>query len=276
MVTWKPQEVTLKPKHSFTVFVFLSIILCSIVNADIGATRYFKLIERTYDDQTATIYRGNSVDYRSIILVKFIDSLGTEQAKRKMKIEVVRKNKMEFEIPSTIQTQITDSSIITYNNPDTNTEKSIVPKETYVDLRKWAIEPGDEIHFKISDGIERPPIMERCVPVEKHGFSGNLSFPFLSVQREGDNPGSLGAGISYTFRYIKPEKSLANDLGFGLNLSFLDFDPDQKIEIGLGFVVSFPDDILHLGAGTNLTVNQESNYYFLGINLFGIKEKLGW
>jgi len=86
----------------------------------------------------------------------------------------------------------------------------------------------------------------------------------------------LGAGISYTLRYIRWERSLLNRLGFGVNCSFLDFDLDQKIEIGLGFVLTFPDELFQIGVGKNLTVKDDSGYYFLGINLPGIKEKIGF
>jgi hypothetical protein len=95
------------------------------------------------------------------------------------------------------------------------------------------------------------------------------------VQRAGDHPGGLGAGISYTIRHIRWERNLLNKLGFGVNFSFLDFDSNQKIEIGLGLVLTFPDELFQIGVGKNLTVKKDSGYYFLGINLPAIKEKIG-
>lgn len=96
------------------------------------------------------------------------------------------------------------------------------------------------------------------------------------MQRAGDHAGSLGAGISYTGKYVHRDQRLIDKLGFGVNLSFLDFEPNQKIEIGFGFVLTFPDEIFQVGVGKNLTVNKDSGYYFLGINLYGIKQKVGW
>ncbi|MCK4403521.1 MAG: hypothetical protein KAW02_00395 [candidate division Zixibacteria bacterium] len=232
-------------------------------------------MERTYDGQLFTIYRGYSVDYRSSILIRFVDSLLDNQIRIMMEIEVIRKSRGRFKIPLPTYSHMTDSGAIAYSYRDYDPNSDIPLKETYIHLQKWAVEPGDELRLRIYDDINYSYVLERHIPIKKHGLGGNISFPILSVQRAGDHPGGLGAGISYTIRYIQPERNLLNKLGFGLNLSFLDFDPDQKIEVGLGFVLSFPDDLFHIGTGKNLTVKRDSGYYFLGINLPGIKEKIG-
>jgi len=265
----------LKPKFLISIPLLLSIFLCPKTNAETKTGNFIKLMERTYDDQFFTIYRGNSVDYRSSIIIEFVDSLLVGQTRVKMKVEVIRKNGGKFEIPLPTYSYLTDSGTITYDAKDHDPKSDIPLKATYINLQKWAIEPGDELHLKIYDDINYAYVFERYIQVKKHGLGGNISFPILSVQRAGDHPGGLGAGISYTIRYIKWEKNLLNKLGFGANFSFLDFEPDQKIEIGLGFVLTFPDDLFQIGVGKNLTVKDDSGYYFFGINLPGIKEKIG-
>lgn len=259
---------------SAAILLFLLVFVSSGMRAETRPTHPVRLLEYTYDGQSRMIYRGNSVDYRSYILVKFIDSLAVD--KLRIKTEVIRKNGGRFEIPLPDHRREIVSDTIAYDSAYYVTAHTAPRKDTRIDLQRWAVEPGDKVHVKIDDRKEYFPLLERHIQVAKHGVSGYLSFPILCVQRGGDNPGTLGAGISYTLRYVKPERSLANKLGFGLNLSFLDFDPEQKIEIGLGFVLSFPDDLFQIGAGTNLTVNHDPNYYFLGINLLGLKEKIGW
>jgi hypothetical protein len=265
----------LKTKFLVAIFLFLSIILCHETNAKTARVDFIKLMERTYDEQLFTIYRGNSVDYRSSILIRFVDSLLDKQTKVMMEIEVIRKSGGRFEIPLPKYSHITDSGTIVYDYQDYDPEGGIPLKETHIHLRKWAVQPGDEIHLKIYDDINYSYVFERYIQIKKHKLGGNISFPILSVQRAGDHPGGLGAGISYTLRYIKWERNLLNKVGFGVNFSFLDFDPDQKIEIGLGFVLAFPDDLFQVGIGKNLTIDKDSGYYFFGINLPGIKEKIG-
>jgi hypothetical protein len=169
---------------------------------------------------------------------------------------------------------MTDSGLVACQPRDEDSGVKVLPKDTHIALMKWAVEPGDELRLKIYDA-SYTYLLEREIPIERHGLQGNFSFPFLSVQRAGEHPGSLGAGISYTLRNVRAERNLLNDLGFGINLSLLDFEADQKVEIGLGFVISFPDDLFHIGAGKNLTVNRDTGYYFLGVNLPAVIEKVG-
>lgn|GEM_PF-1297679 len=264
----------MKLKALVTILLFIFILLPHKANGG-RKTDFITLKERTHDGYLLTIYRENSVDYRSSIVIGFSDSLMDSETRVKVDIEVIRKSGKRFEIPLPTYSHLPDSGTIAYNSPNYDPNKNITPKDTYIDLQKWAVEPGGELRLRIYDDINYSYVLERHIPIKKHGLSGNLSFPILSVQRAGDHPGGLGAGISYTIRYIQPERNLLNKLGFGLNLSFLDFDPDQKIEVGLGFVLSFPDDLFHIGVGKNLTVKKDPGYYFLGINLPGIKEKIG-
>lgn len=266
--------VIVKTKALVTILLFIFVLLPHKANGG-RKTDFITLKERTCDGYLLTIYRGNSVDYRSFILIGFVDSLMDDQTRIKIEIEVKRKNGGGFEIPLSTYAHMTDSGTTAYNPQNFDPNKNIPSKKVYIHLQKWAVGPGDEIHLKIYDDINYSYVFERHIQIKKHKLGGNISFPILSVQRAGDHPGSLGAGISYTLRYIQPEKSLLNKLGFGLNFSFLDFDPDQKIEIGLGFVLAFPDDLFQVGIGKNLTVNKDSGYYFLGVNLPGIKEKIG-
>lgn len=219
----------------------------------------FILKERTYDDRLFTVYKNTSVDYRSTILILPVDSLTEDQAQIRAKARVIRRNRKGFEITVSEFPQVDDSTSC----------------EMYIKLKDWAVEPGDKLHIVIHHNLDKPYLFERRIAVKRHGWGGDFSFPLLSVQRGGDHPGGLGAGVSYALKYVQAEKSPLNNAGCGLNFSFLDFDSDQKIEIGLGLVITFPDDLFQLGAGKNLTVNKDSGYYFLGINLPGLKEKLG-
>jgi hypothetical protein len=240
-------------------------------------TRYFaRLIEHTYDDQQFTIYRGNSVDYRSSIQIRFIDSLVTDRSRMKVEARVIRKNGEGFKIPLSGYPLSNDSET-TAVPPSPDDSNRVEPlKGNYISLKRWAVEPGDKLHVLFYEDGSRSRLSERYVPVKKQGLQGDITFPILSVQRSGEHPGSLGAGLSYTGRYVHRDNRLLDKIGWGGNISFLDFESDQKIEIGLGFVLTFPDDIFQIGVGKNLTIDHDSGYYFLGINLWGVKEKLGW
>jgi hypothetical protein len=219
----------------------------------------FILKERTCDDRLFTVYQNTSIDYRSTILILPADSLSGNQTQIRAKAKVIRSNGKSYEIAISGFPQVDDSTAC----------------EMYVKLKDWAAEPGDKLHITIHHNLDKPYLFERRMAIKKHGWGGDFSFPILSVQRSGDHPGGLGAGVSYTLKYVQAEKSPLNNAGCGLNFSFLDFDTDQKIEVGLGLVITFPDDLFQLGAGKNLTVDKDSGYYFLGINLPGLKEKLG-
>ncbi len=264
----------MKPKALITVFLLIVILLPHQASA-LKKTGFIKLKERSHEGYVTTVYRGNSLDYRSFLLVEFADSLMEHRTRVRIEAELIRKSGARFEIPVPLYSQVTDSGFMAYTYRDYDPDSGAPLQETLIRLTEWAAEPGDQLHLKIYDDISYSYLFERYIQIRKHGLWGNLSFPFLSVQRSGDHPGSLGAGISYTMRYVQPERSLLNKLGFGMNLSLLDFEAGQKVEIGLGFVVSFPDDLFHVGAGKNLTVNRNSGYYFLGVNLPAVKEKLG-
>jgi hypothetical protein len=240
---------------------FVCLLSLSFASNAAAATRprLFVLKEHTYDDRLYAIHKSTSVDYRSTISIQFAKSPAAVQAGIKTEVEIVRRSGGTFELPSRYLLQSSDSTV----------------QEVRINLNKWAVEPGDQVHILIHHDLEFPYVFERYVSVTRHGWGGDLSFPILSVQRDGNHSGSLGAGVSYTLKYVQAERTLLNHLGLGLNLSFLDFDPEQKIEIGLGIAITFPDDLFQVGLGKNLTVKKDSGYYFLGINLPGIKEKLG-
>jgi hypothetical protein len=262
----------MKPKALITLFLLILILLPHYANGERSA-RFVRLRERSRDGYLLTIYRGNSVDYRSSILIEFTDSVIKHHG-LKIEAELVRKGGETFEIPVPMYSYMTDSGFVAYQRQEQDTRAGLSPKDTYIALTKWAVEPGDELCLKIHDQSYAYPL-ERRIPIDKHGLQGHFSFPFLSVQRSGKHPGTLGGGISYTLRHVRAERNLLNKLGLGINLSLLDFEVDQKVEIGLGFVVSFPDDLFHVGAGKNLTVNRDTGYYFLGINLPAVIEKVG-
>jgi len=266
----------LKSRSILIILFFLIILLPHHAKGETKARYFVRLVEHTYDDQLYTVHRGYSVDYRSTVLIKFPDSLSAYPANIRLKATVVRKNGDEFEIPLPGYSQLTDSGTVSINSETYDSSGNISLKESYVQLKRWAVEPGDQIHLQIYENEGYSHIFERHLRIRKLGLQGDVSFPILSVQRGGDHPGTLGAGLSYTGKYIHRDRRWLDKIGWGANLSLLDFDPDQKIEIGLGFVTTFPDDILQLGVGKNLTINHDSGYYFLGINLLGIKEKLGW
>ncbi|UCB52171.1 MAG: hypothetical protein JSV10_09325 [Candidatus Zixiibacteriota bacterium] len=262
----------MKPKALITVFLLILILFPHSASGE-GSADFVRLRERSRDGYLLTVYRGNSVDYRSSLLIEFTDSL-VEHYRLKIEADLVRKGGVAFEIPVPVYSYMTDSGFVAYQRRDYDPGSEVPLEDTHIDLTKWAVEPGDELHLKIHD-VSYAYLLERRIPIGRHGLQGNFSFPFLSVQRAGEHPGSLGAGIGYTLRHVQAERTLLNKLGFGINLSFLDFEAGQKVEIGLGLAVSFPDDLFHVGAGKNLTVNRDTGYYFLGINLPAVIEKVG-
>ena len=262
----------MKPKFLMTVFLVLFILYPHFAVGE-ASDGFVRLRERSHDGYLLTVYSGNSLDYRSSLLIEFTDSL-IRQYNVKIEAELVRRSGATFGIPVPMHSYVTDSGLVAYQNREQDSGGKLPPKDTHIALTKWAAEPGNELRLKIYDR-SYTYLLEREIPIEKHGLQGNFSFPFLSVQRSGGHPGTLGAGISYTLRNVRAERNLLNNLGMGVNLSLLDFEADQKVEIGLGVVVSFPDDLFHIGAGRNLTVNHDTGYYFLGINLPAVIEKVG-
>ncbi len=231
----------------------------SALSAGKGGAPLFTLTEETHDGYLLVIRQTTSVDYRSSILIQPARSLHPDQPEIRTRVEVLRRNGRTFQIPLPQTSSAADSSTTRIR----------------IHLEEWAVEPGDKVHIVIRHDFGYPYVFERSVKVRRHGLGASLSFPILSVQRGGDHPGGLGAGVSYTLKHVQAEKTLLNHLGVGLNLSVLDFEPAQKIEIGLGLVVTFPDDLFQIGFGKNLTIDTDSGYYFLGINLPGIKDKIG-
>ena len=262
----------MKPKFLIMIFLLLFIPSAHYALGE-GSDGFVRLRERSCHGYLLTVYPGNSLDYRSSLLIEFTDSL-IRQYTVKIEAELSRKSGAAFEIPVPMHSYMTDSGMVVYQAKDEDTGGRLLPKDTHIALTKWAAEPGDELRLKIYDR-SYTYLLEREIPIERHGLQGSFSFPFLSVQRSGGHPGSLGAGISYTLRNVRAERNLLNDLGMGVNLSLLDFEADQKVEIGLGLVLSFPDDLFHIGAGKNLTVNRDTGYYFLGINLPAVIDKVG-
>jgi hypothetical protein len=257
------------------VVILLAIFILLPHRASGGTKADFIILkERTWDGYLLTIYRGNSVDYRSDVHIEFADSLADQLTGAKIQVEVIRESQRRFKVPAPVYTEENDSGAVAFDSWDFDPRGDTPLRKTRIDLHRWALEPGDELHIKVYDRIDYSYFFERYIPVKTHGFSADFSFPILSVQRAGDHPGGLGAGISCAIRHVRPEKSLLNKVGFGLNASFLDFTPDQTIEIGLGLVITFPDDLFQIGVGKNLAVNRDSGYYFLGINLQAVKEKI--
>lgn len=249
----------MKPTIFLTVIGLFLIVPLSAASPGIGGAPLFSLTEETYDGYSFVIRQTTSVDERSSIVIQPARSAYPDQHEIRTKIEVLRRNGRTFQIPL----------------PEVSSTADSFTTRVRIHLKEWAVEEGDKLHILIRHDLCYPYVFERYVAVRRHGLQGNFSFPFLSVQRSGEHPGSLGAGISYTLRQVRAERNLLNKLGLGINLSLLDFETGQKVEIGLGFVVSFPDDLFHIGAGKNLTVNRDTGYYFLGINLPAVKEKLG-
>jgi hypothetical protein len=56
--------------------------------------------------------------------------------------------------------------------------------------------------------------------------------------------------------------------GFGLTTMSLDFDPQQDAELGLGFTLSFLNNKILVGYGTDLQASDHTGFWFFSINLF--------
>lgn len=63
-------------------------------------------------------------------------------------------------------------------------------------------------------------------------------------------------------------------IGFGFHTVTLDLDNDNQLEMGLGFTVSFYKDLFQIGAGIDLSLDEEP-YYFIGTRLFEFAKGLG-
>lgn len=249
----------MKPRVFFTIIGLLLAMPLSDASAGVGGAPIFTLTEETQDGFFFEIRQTTSVDERSSILIQPARSAYPYQTQIRTRVEVLRRNGRTFEIPL----------------PEASSAADSLTTRVSIHLEEWAVEQGDKLHILIRHDLFYPYVFERYVSVRRHGIGASLSFPILSVQRGSDHPGGLGAGVSYTFKRVQAERSLLNHLGLGANLSLLDFDTKQKIEIGVGLVLTFPDDLFQIGLGKNLTVDKDSGYYFFGVNLPAIKEKIG-
>ena len=63
-------------------------------------------------------------------------------------------------------------------------------------------------------------------------------------------------------------------IGIGVHTVTLDLDNDNQLEMGLGFTLSFYKDLFQIGAGIDLSLDEEP-YYFIGTRLFEFARGLG-
>jgi hypothetical protein len=94
-------------------------------------------------------------------------------------------------------------------------------------------------------------------------FVDNVSSEFPSKSQF-----QLAPSYSVLFKYGSRKHTAYNQffkVGAGVNMSTLDFNNDNNYEIGIAFVMSTFRDYLQVGLGRNM--NQDKNYWFLGIKL---------
>jgi hypothetical protein len=170
-------------------------------------------------------------------------------------------------------------------------------KNTWIDLRRTPRLAGDEIILKATLLNAQETELDTStasLQVERFGWHARLS-PAVALVKPDQLNGAyddfrfaptLSWLHTYTPRPVETQWSanLCRSLEpcAGIHTAFLNFETDQggsALQIGLGATLSFWDKRLQLGAGTNLMADSQEHgrfYYFIGTDLIGILQSLGW
>lgn len=166
-------------------------------------------------------------------------------------------------------------------------------KDTYIDLTRTPRQEGDRLSFRAElfrAGAEEPSDeMEASFEPEYFGWHARLSPSVVLVRptslANSEEQFAFAPALSWVHRYRpRPEHdefmdgvARALDPAFGIHAAFVNFDPNTSIEIGLGATLSFWEDRLQLGFGTNLMANDNSGryYYFVGSDLISLLNTIG-
>lgn len=142
--------------------------------------------------------------------------------------------------------------------------------DTYIDLASRDLVDGDRVYITISDTKNNYHI-NKILEVKQFGLEVYFTTPIMLAYRPSTEEGTVLApspGTSVIFKIVRRRKTLFEDwLHPAINIAFLDFDPKQSIEIGLGVGLSIYKDFFEIGYGYNLSVADDSEYWYIGMNI---------
>lgn len=158
-----------------------------------------------------------------------------------------------------------------------------------VDLAGNKIERGERVDVFVSLVKENDPTGARenvaswVADVERIGWYRDESL--FAILSRGDSGGldatnwELSFAGSVTWSWYQDEDRPLGELyswfqpGFGIHLAALDQVADD-VEFGIGMHVSLWEGLVIVGAGWNLTVDENNTYYLIGGDLLGWKDKI--
>lgn len=135
--------------------------------------------------------------------------------------------------------------------------------------------------------------------VVRRGLYNTVDAPLIFVDRVDEPSGALtdtsfeaSPSASWTLHYKKLEQGRLRadgtiedpdgwarswnflDPGLGVNVAALNFE-DDDVEVGVGFQLTFFSDLLMVGYGWNLGVDDERDYMFLGVGIIELLDIAG-
>jgi hypothetical protein len=162
--------------------------------------------------------------------------------------------------------------------------------DTFMDLRRTRLSPGDEITLRatLKEGDKEIDSTTASFKVEHLGWYANLS-PSVVLAKPtelvgGEDDFRFAPALSWLHHYVpRPEEQQwymeplrVLDPAIGLHAIFLCFDSpgdDEAIQVGLGGTLSLWKERLQFGAGFNLMADSEDDgryYFFVGTDLIGL------
>ncbi len=114
----------------------------------------------------------------------------------------------------------------------------------------------------------------------KLGWSTHVSGDLIFIRREDEDVFTTAPALSYVYRYRPWSEtgggqrflSVLNP-GLGLNFATLSFD-QSDIQVGVGVTLSLFRDLIRVGYGYNLQVDERPEYFFVGFNFTEIIARL--
>lgn len=163
-----------------------------------------------------------------------------------------------------------EKSLQLYDSETGEVIDSIV--DTYLDFSSLNLREGDRVYLIISD-VETQYYISKIFEVKYFGPKVYATTPMIFTSRlsnKGDTT-SPSVGTTVVLKLVsRNAKWLEDWLHFGINVAFLDFDPTQTIELGLGFALTFYKDYFEIGYGYNLSMEEDAQYWYVGLNVVNL------
>jgi hypothetical protein len=188
------------------------------------------------------------------------------------------------------------STIVDHSHSFNSAVNSLIPN-TEFDLQSLGIADADQIEVEITNVETREQMIIRLVPV-KFGFRPKVSDTMMFVRRlnvtKADQANGVSAfnfgpspGVTYGATYLARNNRFVRFLkpGTGITVLFTKWDNPafdistgkfiagtkaSDIQIALGWQISFFSNVIQVGYGANLQVEQRRQYFSLGLSFVNL------